>query len=96
MMSTSKCQNSTYVSKNLFKYCSTSAQNMKYTALRLKESLNGKSKHKIPAPVVAIRVQQRRTEGIHVKRRDFELAAILNWFGSEHLHPRFGCQEHHF
>ena len=50
---------------------------------------------KIPAAVVAIRFQMRHVEEIHVKRRYFNLAAILNWFGSEHLHHRFWCQEHH-
>ena len=35
------------------------------------------------------------TESHGGKRRHFDLAAILNWFGSEHLQDRFGCQEHY-
>ena len=59
----------------------------------LRNLLNGKSKHKIPAPVVVLRFQH--MEETHLNRRHFDLAAMLNWFGSEHLHYRFGCQEHH-
>ena len=49
------------------------------------EISNGNSKPKFPAPLVTIRFQQ---------RRHFDFAAILNWFGSEHLHHRFGCPEY--
>ena len=53
------------------------------------ESLKGKSKHKISAPGVS-RLQQRHM------RKYMEIAAILNWFSSEHLHHSFVRQDHHW
>ena len=61
------------------------------------EISNGNTKHKIPTPIVTRRFQQASygMEEIHVKCHHFDLAAIFNLFGSEHLHHRFRCSDHH-